>query len=84
MFGFGDSTRKSLGFWDQLPKKLSLSSPISYNLCRFCCRNQDEAGLAVHELFELASPSGSLVGFSITGELAEGMLQLAIGWFSER
>lgn len=28
--------------------------------------------LGVHELFELASPSGSLVGFSIKGELSSG------------
>lgn len=28
--------------------------------------------LGVHELFELSSPSGSLVGFSVKGELASG------------
>lgn len=34
---------------------------------------QDATGaLGVHELFELASPSGSLVGFSIKGELSSG------------
>ena len=33
---------------------------------------QDAGDLGVHELFELASPSGSLVGFSIKGELASG------------
>eukprot|EP00435_Cladocopium_sp_Y103_P061658 s1182_g23.t1 len=40
---------------------------------------EDEAkSLGVHELFELSSPSGSLVGFSVTGELAQGMLQLVV------
>lgn len=31
-----------------------------------------DGALGVHELFELASPSGSLVGFSIKGELSSG------------
>ena len=31
-----------------------------------------------HELFELASPSNSLVGFRVIGELAAGMLQLKV------
>lgn len=39
---------------------------------------QDAGDLGVHELFELASPSGSLVGFSIKGELASGYLQLRV------
>ncbi|CAJ1386416.1 unnamed protein product [Effrenium voratum] len=39
---------------------------------------QEDANLASHELFELSSPSGSLVGFSVKGELAEGMLQLVV------
>ena len=43
---------------------------------------KDEAkSLGAHELFELSSPSGSLVGFSVIGELAQGMLQPGDGAF---
>jgi len=34
--------------------------------------NATDGTLGVHELFELASPSGSLVGFSIKGQLSSG------------
>ena len=34
--------------------------------------NATNGALGVHELFELASPSGSLVGFSIKGQLSSG------------
>jgi len=41
---------------------------------------QDEAeqGLGRHELFELSSPSKSLVGFSVIGELESGVMQLKL------
>ncbi|CAE7279738.1 carA2 [Symbiodinium pilosum] len=39
---------------------------------------EEEQGLGKHELFELSSPSASLVGFSVIGELESGVMQLKI------
>eukprot|EP00913_Durusdinium_trenchii_P032326 g30267.t1 len=39
---------------------------------------EEDGDLGVHELFELGSPSGSLVGFNIKGELSSGVMQLKV------
>ncbi|CAJ1434458.1 unnamed protein product [Effrenium voratum] len=39
---------------------------------------KDEDGLGNHELFELGSPSGALVGFSVKGLLSAGVTQLQV------
>ncbi|CAE7337252.1 unnamed protein product [Symbiodinium sp. CCMP2592] len=41
-------------------------------------QDEVEQGLGRHELFELSSPSKSLVGFSVIGELESGVMQLKL------
>lgn len=49
-----------------------LKAAMSKKLAALQDATATDGALGVHELFELASPSGSLVGFSIKGELSSG------------
>ena len=41
--------------------------------------NSSTEGLGNHELFELGSPSGALVGFSVRGQLQNAVMKLSLG-----